>query len=312
MRFIRENAAYLVKKGLGRFLKGGRFSSSFEDRLDDGTPIKVAVSIEGNQDDDNVLRATIDFTGTGGQHFHDNLNAPASVTRSAVMYVLRALVDRDIPLNSGCLDPMRIVIPEGTILSPVFPAAVASGNVETSQRIVDVLLGAFGIAAASQGTMNNLLFEVEGEPPYYETIAGGAGALEGCPGASGVQVHMTNTRMTDPEVLEFRHPGVRVEGFALRKGSGGRGRFPGGDGVIRQLRFLRPATVSILSERRVYSPYGMAGGGEGKRGMNLIKKADGTTETLGSREVLPAGRNDLIVIETPGGGGYGKPEKETQ
>jgi 5-oxoprolinase (ATP-hydrolysing) len=251
MRFIRENAAYAVKKGLRRFLRGNTFCSTFEDRLDDGTAIRVAVSIGGGPDADATLQARIDFTGTGGQHLNDNLNAPLAVARSAVMYVLRALADRDIPLNSGCLDPVEIVIPPGTILNPLYPAPVASGNVETSQRIVDVLLGAFGIAAASQGTMNNLLFEVDGEVPYYETIAGGAGALDGCPGASGVQVHMTNTRLTDPEVLEFRHPGVRVERFTLRNGSGGRGSFRGGDGVIREIRFLKPATVSILSERRV-------------------------------------------------------------
>ncbi len=307
MRFIRENSASSVKKGLRRFLQGKSFISTFEDRLDDGTIIKVAVSIEGGPKDDDALLARIDFTGIGGQHLNDNLNAPSPVTRSAVMYVLRALVDRDIPLNSGCLDPVEIIIPAGTILNPRYPAAVASGNVETSQRVVDVLLGAFGIAAASQGTMNNLLFEAEGESPYYETIAGGAGALEDCPGASGVQVHMTNTRITDPEILEFRHPGVRVERFTLRKGSGGNGRFPGGDGVRREIRFLRPATVSILSERRVYSPYGMAGGRPGRCGVNLVRKADGRTKILGSREVLKVGRNDVIVIETPGGGGYGRP-----
>ncbi len=308
MRFIRENAAYSVKKALRRFLRGGIFRSAFEDRMDDGTPVRAAISMEGGPGPEDPLRLRIDFTGTGGQHMSDNLNAPSSVTSSAVIYVLRALMEEDMPLNSGCFEPVEIFIPPGTILSPVYPAPVASGNVETSQRIVDVLLGAFGIAAASQGTMNNLLFEVEGETPYYETIAGGSGALEGCPGASGVQVHMTNTKITDPEILEFRHPGVRLEQFTLRNGSGGKGLFRGGDGVVRKIRFLRPATVSILSERRVNAPYGMAGGEAGRSGLNLLMRSDGGTSILKHREVLMIREGDSIVIETPGGGGYGKQE----
>jgi len=162
-----------------------------------------------------------------------------------------------------------------------------------------------GITAASQGTMNNLLFEVQGEPPYYETIAGGAGAMKDCPGASGVQVHMTNTRMTDPEVLELRHPGVRLEQFTLRKGSGGKGEFPGGEGVIREITFLKPAMVSIISERRSRAPYGIKGGKEGKKGENIYRKAKGVTTVLKHREVLKVAENDSILIKTPGGGGYG-------
>jgi 5-oxoprolinase (ATP-hydrolysing) len=312
MRFIRENAAHSVEKGLRRFLTGRRFASTFEDRLDDNTWIRVALSIAAGPNVGDPVRACIDFTGTDTQHLNDNLNAPLSIARSAVMYVLRTLVDRDIPLNSGCLDPVEIIIPAGTILNPLYPAPVASGNVETSQRIVDVLLGAFRVAAASQGTMNNFLFEVEGEAPYYETLAGGAGALEGCPGASGVQVHMTNTRITDPEVLEFRHPGVRIERFTLRRGSGGKGMFPGGDGVIREIRFLKPATVSLLSERRVYAPYGMAGGQPGRCGVNLLRREGGRTETLGHREAFTVKGNDIVVIETPGGGGYGSPKSRHQ
>ena len=307
MRHIRENAEYSVKKALQQFLRrGSHFHSSFEDFLDDGTPIKVTIAIDGGSHPPETLRAVFDFTGTGPQHTADNLNAPSSVTRSAVLYVLRALIDTDIPLNGGCLNPVEIVLPERTLLNPVYPAPVASGNVETSQRIVDVLLGAFGVAAASQGTMNNLLFEVEGETPYYETIAGGAGALEGCPGASGVQVHMTNTRITDPEVLEIRHPGIRLERFSLRKNSGGTGMFSGGDGVIREIKFLKPAAVSILSERRVYAPYGMNGGGPGDKGLNLRRKADGRVEVLGHREVLKVTEDESVIIETPGGGGYGQ------
>ncbi len=307
MVYIQENASSSTRKALSRFLKeGAPFTSFFEDHMDDGTPIRASVSIDGGPNPPATLRATIDFTGTGQQHGTDNLNAALSVTYSAVMYVLRTLIDSDIPLNSGCLEPIDIVVPAGTILNPSFPAAVASGNVETSQRIVDVLLGAFGVAAASQGTMNNLLFEAEGETPYYETIAGGGGALSGCPGASGIQVHMTNTRITDPEILELRHPGARVERFTLRKGSGGRGLFRGGDGVVREIRFLKPATVSILSERRVYAPYGLSGGCAGKKGVNLLKKATGETSVLGHRCLLSLRAGDSIIIETPGGGGYGE------
>jgi len=267
--------------------------------------IKATVKISAGDNPPETVKAVIDLSDTGRQHNGDNLNAPEAVTRSAVLYVLRLLTDEDIPLNSGCLNPVDIIIPAGSILSPVYPAPVASGNVETSQRIVDVLLGAFGVAAASQGTMNNLLFEVEGESPYYETIAGGSGATDGCPGASGVQVHMTNTRITDPEILEVRHPGVRLEQFTLRRGSGGKGQFTGGDGVIREMKYLKPATVSIISERRKYAPYGIHGGSPGKTGENCMRKKDGTCIKLKHREVLKIESNESIIIETPGGGGYG-------
>jgi len=309
MQYIQDNSEFEVRKALHRFLdKGGPYTSSFEDRLDDGTLIRVAVSIYPGEKPPETISAVIDFSGSGPEHLNDNLNAPRSVTRSAVLYVLRTLIDRDIPLNSGCLKPVEIIIPQETVLNPACPAPVASGNVETSQRIVDVLLGAFGIAAASQGTMNNLLFEVEGENPYYETIAGGAGAIKGCRGASGVQVHMTNTRITDPEILELRHPGIRLEKFHLRGNSGGKGEFRGGDGVVREIRFLKPATVSIISERRVHAPYGIQGGEPGKKGANFLKKANGDMKRLRHREILKVDRDDSIIIETPGGGGYGVPE----
>ena len=307
MLHIQNNSAYAVKAALHRFISGeGRFSGVFEDYLDDGTPIRASITIDGGPNPPETVKAVIDFTGTGGQHNSDNLNAPSSVTRSAVIYVLRALIDRDIPLNSGCVTPVEIIIPGGTVLSPVYPAPVASGNVETSQRIVDVLLGAMGVAAASQGTMNNLLFEVEGESPYYETIAGGSGAMKDCAGASGVQVHMTNTKITDPEVLEFRHPGVRLAQFTLRNGSGGKGEFPGGDGVVREITFLKPATVSIISERRNRVPYGVKGGEPGERGENLLRTSSGEIRRLTHREVLSLEQNDSVIIKTPGGGGYGK------
>jgi len=306
-RYIYENAGFSIKQSLFHFLKGGdTFNSSFEDWLDDGTPIKVTMVISGGSHPPDTVKAMIDFTGTGPEHVTDNLNAPLSVTRSAVLYVLRTITGSDIPLNSGCLEPVDIVIPQGCILNPRYPAPVATGNVETSQRIVDALLGALGIVSASQGTMNNLLFEVEGDFPYYETIAGGSGSSEGCAGASGVQVHMTNTRITDPEILEFRHPQVRIERFTLRRGSGGRGLYPGGDGVIREIRFLRPATVSIISERRVSEPYGLMGGEAGKRGLNLLKRANGKIIKLHHRATLRIALGDSIIIETPGGGGFGR------
>ncbi len=310
MRHVQNNAEFSIKKTLMSFLnENDTFISSFEDYLDDGTEIRASLNITAGNNAPETVRALIDFTGTGSQHDNDNLNAPEAVTRSAILYVLRTLTDQEIPLNSGCLKPVDILIPSGSILSPVYPAPVASGNVETSQRIVDVLLGAFGIAAASQGTMNNLLFEAEGEPPYYETIAGGSGALQGCPGASGVQVHMTNTRITDPEIMEFRHPGVRLKQYRLRRGSGGKGRFRGGDGVVRELTYLKPATVSVISERRKYPPYGMKGGNPGQQGANFLKKTDGTLISLKHREVLKTEPGESIVIETPGGGGYGVNDK---
>lgn len=308
MGHIQDNAEYAVKKALQKFLgHDNNFFGAFADHLDDGTPVKATVSIDGGNDPPSTLTITVDFTGTGTQHRNDNLNAPVSVTRSAVLYVLRVITGADIPLNSGCLNPVEMIIPAGTLLAPAYPSPVATGNVETSQRVVDVLLGAFGIASASQGTMNNLLLQVNGEQPYYETIAGGAGAIDGCRGASGIQVHMTNTRITDPEILEFRHPGVRLERFTLRENSGGNGKFPGGDGVIREIQFLRHAIVAILSERRIYPPYGIRGGKPGKKGVNMLKKADGSTEVLGHRAVLEVCPGDTIIIETPGGGGYGPP-----
>lgn len=307
MGFIQQNAEFLIKKGLSGFLESGKkFVGIFEDGLDDGTRIRARVEIEGGAKPPETVRAVFDFTGTGPEHVDDNLNTPLSVTRSAMLYVLRCITEEDIPLNNGCLKPVEIIVPEGSILNPSSPSPVASGNVETSQRIVDVLLGSLGVAAASQGTMNNLLFQVEGDTPYYETIAGGSGATDGHDGASGVQVHMTNTRITDPEILEFRHPDVRLERFILRRGSGGKGRFRGGDGVIREIRFLKPAEVSVISERRLTAPYGMAGGGPGKKGQNIVKRSDGRIEELGHRFDIRLKEGDSVIVETPGGGGYGK------
>jgi 5-oxoprolinase (ATP-hydrolysing) len=309
MEFIQENGAYAVQQALARFLGNTKcFTAAFEDYLDDGTPITATVTITGGNNPPESVKGVIDFTGTGPCHKRDNLNAPLAVTRSAVLYFLRTLTGSDIPLNSGCLRPIEIIVPDGSILNPRYPAPVASGNVETSQRIVDVLLGAMKVAAASQGTMNNLLLEVEGGVPYYETIAGGAGAIDGCRGASGVQVHMTNTRITDPEVLEQRHPEVRLEQFRLRRGSGGEGSYRGGEGVVREIRFLQPAEVTIISERRQFSPYGMEGGGDGKVGANLYIRSNGEEVRLPHRVAVKVESGGSILIETPGGGGYGKVE----
>jgi 5-oxoprolinase (ATP-hydrolysing) len=246
----------------------------------------------------------IDFTGTGAAH-PGNLNAPRAVVDSAVLYALRCLVAERIPLNGGCLAPVEIVVPPGSLLDPPPAAAVVGGNVETSQRVVDVLLAAMGRAAASQGTMNNLAFG-DASFGYYETIGGGAGAGPGFAGASGVHVHMTNTRITDPEVLESRTP-VIVRRFALRHGSGGRGRFAGGDGLVRELEFTAPVTASILSERRARAPFGLAGGEAGAPGRNLWLRADGSVEVLPGRATVALAPGDRLRIETPGGGGYGTP-----
>jgi len=275
----------------------------FDDALDDGTPIRVAITIRGDG-------AVIDFAGSGGVH-PGNFNANPAIVRSAVLYCFRCLIDDDIPLNAGVLLPLSIRIPSG-LLNPPMPRdpadcpAVAAGNVETSQRLVDVLFGALGSAAASQGTMNNLIFGNE-RFGYYETIAGGAGAGPGFCGADAVHTHMTNTRQTDPEILESRYP-VRLIRLAIRRGSGGDGATRGGDGLIRTLRFLSPLSVSIISQRRTRPPYGLAGGLPGAAGRNVLIRADGTTETLKPVCRFDVSPGDTVTIETPGGGGCGSPD----
>ena len=223
--------------------------------------------------------------------------------RAAVLYVFRTLVDTDIPLNEGCLAPLELIIPEGTLLNPRYPAAVVAGNTEVSQAITDCLYGALGLLASSQGTMNNFLYG-NARHQNYETICGGTGAGPDHPGTDAVHSHMTNTRMTDPEVLEQRFP-VRLEEFAIRRGSGGRGRFPGGAGVVRRLRFLEPMTATLISSHRVTEPYGLAGGGPGARGRNRLLRADGRVIALRGDDEVQVQAGDQIVIETPGGGGYG-------
>ncbi len=279
--------------------------------LDDGAVLEVAVSLGPG---DTVAR--IDFTGTAGVH-PGNLNAPRAVVTSAVLYVLRLLVGEELPLNEGLLRPVDLVVPEG-LLAPSFEAdparcpAVVGGNVETSQRVVEVLIEALGLAAASQGTMNNVLFGND-ELGYYETVAGGCGAGPGFAGASAVHSHMTNTRITDPEILERRYP-VRLERFAVRRGSGGAGRWPGGDGVVREMTFLAPVSLSVLSQHRRRGPAGAAGGGDGAPGRQRVVRAGGDLATGRGVEELAAvdGRElaagDRLILETPGGGGWGDPD----
>jgi 5-oxoprolinase (ATP-hydrolysing) len=294
MQQLQQAAAGKVAREIGRLADGVH---RFEDRLDDGTPIRVRLDVRGE-------RMTVDFSGTGPA-VPGNLNAPRAVVQAAVIYVLRALVAERIPLNGGCLAPVEVVVPAGCILNPPDGCAVVGGNVETSQRVVDALLGALGRVAASQGTMNNVAF---GDPRfgYYETIGGGAGAGEGFEGASGVHVHMTNTRITDPEVLEARYP-VRLLEFARRRGSGGPGRWRGGDGLVRRYLFLAAVTVSLLTERREVPPYGLQGGGPGARGRNAVERSNGSVEELPGKATLRLEPGDRLVVETPGGGGFGSP-----
>ncbi|MCH7956633.1 MAG: hydantoinase B/oxoprolinase family protein [Proteobacteria bacterium] len=297
MGHVQDNAAESVRRVIDG-LTGGAFAYE----MDDGAVIEVRITI-----DKGARRAVIDFTGTSEQR-PSNFNAPFAVCRSAVLYVFRTLVDDDIPLNAGCLKPLDIIVPEGCMLNPRYPAAVVAGNVETSQAVVDALYGALGVMAAAQGTMNNFTFGND-KHQYYETVCGGSGAGPDFDGTDAVHTHMTNTRLTDPEVLEWRYP-VRVEDFSIRRGSGGRGRHKGGDGVVRRIRFLEPMTVAIVSGHRRIRPYGMAGGGAGAVGHNRIEPADpgAPTVELGGTDKTEAGAGDVFVIETPGGGGYGTAE----
>jgi 5-oxoprolinase (ATP-hydrolysing) len=294
MRHVQDNAEEAVRGAIGA-LKDG----SFEVPMDGGIFIRVRVSV-----DKGKRSARVDFTGTSGQT-DNNLNAPASVTKAAVLYVFRCLVDGDIPMNAGCLKPIEIVLPEGSVLNPNPPAAVAGGNVETSQAVVDALFGALGVAAASQGTMNNLTFG-DSDHQYYETIGGGSGAGPDFDGVAAIQSHMTNSRLTDPEILESRYP-VIVEAFSIRKGSGGKGTHKGGDGVRRRIRFRRDMQVGILSTRRETDPFGLSGGEDGARGINTLIRADGEKISMRGRDQAVVKAGDAIEIETPGGGGFGKP-----
>jgi 5-oxoprolinase (ATP-hydrolysing) len=267
--------------------------------LDNGAQIQVAIRVNSTE-----RSAVIDFTGTSMQQ-SNNFNAPKAVCMAAVLYVFRTLVDDDIPLNAGCLKPLSVIIPEGCMLNPNPPASVVAGNVETSSCITNALYGALGEMAASQCTMNNFTVG-NARYQYYETISGGSGAGNGFHGTDVVQTHMTNSRMTDPEVLEFRFP-VRLDSYQIRQGSGGAGQWHGGNGGVRRVRFLEPMTASILSNGRVHPSFGMAGGQAGQPGVNRVLRADGRVEELahiGQAEMLPG---DVFEISTPGGGGYGSP-----
>jgi 5-oxoprolinase (ATP-hydrolysing) len=293
MRHVQDNAEASVRRVVDA-LSDGEFSLP----LDNGALIRVQVSIDAA-----ARSATIDFTGSSAQ-LANNFNAPRSITTAAVLYVFRTLVDDDIPLNAGCLRPLHIVVPQGCMLNPIAPAAVVAGNVETSECVTNALYGALKSMASSQCTMNNFTFG-NGRYQYYETIAGGSGAGDGFHGTSVVQTHMTNSRLTDPEVLEFRFP-VRVDSYEIRKGSGGRGRWRGGDGGVRRIRFLEAMTASILSNGRKHGAFGMAGGEAGQVGENTLERADGRIEALGHIGQVQVSAGDVIVIATPGGGGYGR------
>ena len=306
MKHVQDNAEESVRRAITKLaarMQGGQFTLP----LDNGAQIQVAVTIDGA-----ARSAKVDFTGTSPQQIN-NFNAPTAVCMAAVLYVFRMLVDDDIPLNAGCLKPIEVVIPEGSMLRPNPPASVVAGNVETSTCITNAIIGALGLMGASQCTVNNFTFG-NAKYQYYETISGGSGAggvfddagqlVGGFPGTSVVQTHMTNSRMTDPEVLEWRFP-VRLESYEIRSDSGGKGQWNGGHGGVRRLRFLEPMTASILSNGRLRGAFGMAGGGAGAVGINRVVRASGTVEHLqhiGSAEMQPG---DIFEIHTPGGGGFG-------
>jgi 5-oxoprolinase (ATP-hydrolysing) len=291
LRFVRENAATSVRRLLDSLRDG-----EFEYELDSGELIRAAITVDSDR-----REATIDFDGTSPQS-RTNFNAPEAVTRAAVLYVFRSLIREEIPMNEGCLEPLKIRIPKDSMLSPGYPAAVVAGNVETSQCVTDCLYGALGALAASQGTMNNFTFGND-DVQYYETICGGAGAGPGFDGCDAVHTHMTNSRMTDVEVFEQSFP-VVVESFSIRKGSGGRGRWRGGDGVVRRVRFTSSVDAAILSNHRRIAPFGFAGGNDGQTGRNRIVRADGREEQLEGTATVRLGAGDTFVIETPGGGGF--------
>ncbi|WP_143589339.1 hydantoinase B/oxoprolinase family protein, partial [Streptomyces angustmyceticus] len=297
MGHVQDNAEESVRRIIARLSDG---SCRYE--TDSGAEIRVALTV------DRAARgAVLDFAGTSPQQ-PGNANAPSSVVMAAVLYVFRTLVADDIPLNSGCLKPVEVRIPEGSMLAPVFPAATVAGNVETSQAVTGALYAALGVQAEGSGTMNNVTFGND-RVQYYETVASGSGAGDGFDGADAVQTHMTNSRLTDPEVLEWRYP-VRVDGFAIRAGSGGTGRWHGGCGVERRLRFLEPMTVALLTNHRRIAPYGMAGGAPGALGANRVERADGSRVELAGCDVADVGVDDVLVLRTPGGGGYGAADED--
>jgi len=296
MQHVQDNAAESVRRVIDRI-----HDAAFEYEMDQGTWIKVKISV-----DKDKREATVDFTGTSPQQ-NTNFNAPEPVARAAVLYVFRVMVDDEIPMNGGCLRPINIVIPKKSMLSPEYPAAVVAGNVETSQAVTNCLFGALGALAAAQGSMNNLNFG-NAKYQYYETICSGSPAGPGFPGTDAVHTHMTNTRLTDPEVLEFRYP-VLLEDFHIREGSGGRGRWNAGDGVRRTIRFLEKMDCTILSGHRRVRPFGLAGGEAGQIGENSVRRNDGRVEKLAGADATVIDAGEAIIIQPPTAGGYGKPER---
>ena len=299
MRHVRQNAANSVREAIAGLHRHGH-DHRFEYGMDDGSRVVVRVDIDAA-----TRSCRVDFTGTSPQR-PTNFNAPLAVCQAAVLYVFRTLVDADIPLNEGCLDPIELIVPEGCMLNPRYPAAVVAGNVETSQVICDALYGALGVMAAAQGTMNNLTFG-NARHQYYETVCGGSGAGPDFDGTDAVHTHMTNSRLTDPEILEQRYP-VVLEAFEIRRGSGGRGRYKGGDGVRRTIRFNEGMELVILANRRKIPPYGVAGGEPGAPGRNWIERANGRVQELTGTDTARVEPGDRFVLETPGGGGWGEPE----
>ena len=295
MKHVQDNAEESVRRVLDALRDG-----TFEYPMDSGAKIAVRIAIDREH-----RAATIDFSGTSAQ-LPNNFNAPSAVCMAAVLYVFRTLVDADIPLNSGCLKPLNVIIPEGCMLKPRYPAAVVAGNVETSQCLTEALYGALQVMASAQGTMNNFTYGND-RYQYYETVGGGSGAGPGYDGAAVVQTHMTNSRLTDPEVLEWRFP-VRLESFSIRRASGGAGRHRGGDGAERRIRFLEPMMAVMLANHRRVAPFGVAGGHSGAVGRNWVERVDGTREEFGATCKVQMHAGDVFVIQTPGGGGYGSLE----
>ncbi|MEM9090591.1 MAG: hydantoinase B/oxoprolinase family protein, partial [Cyanobacteria bacterium P01_F01_bin.53] len=299
MQHVQDNAEHAVRRVITQLHKqhgSGRLSCQVP--MDCGAQVNVCITINSAE-----KSAIIDFSGTSPQQ-PNNFNAPLAVCKAAVLYVFRTLVDTPIPLNAGCLKPLAIMVPEGSMLNPVYPAAVVAGNVETSQMVTDAIYGALGVMAASQGTMNNFTFGNE-RYQYYETICGGSGAGPTFPGTDAVQTHMTNSRLTDPEVLELRFP-ILLKAFSIREHSGGMGQYQGGNGVVRQLLFREAMTANLLSGRRQTEPFGIAGGQAGKSGQARVKRRDGREERLSATATVEMQPGDEITIETPGGGGYGR------
>jgi len=294
MGHVKDNAEESVRRVIDALT-----DSSFTYRMDDGHQVSVTITV-----DHADRSACIDFTGTSDTH-PGNFNAPSSIAHAAVLYVFRCLVNDDIPLNAGCMKPLQVVLPDESMINPSYPAAVIAGNVETSQVVVDTLFGAVGVMAAPQGTMNNFIWGND-EYQNYETICGGSGATARADGCDAVHTHMTNSRLTDPEVLEWRFP-VRLETFHIRRGSGGAGKHRGGDGTVRRVLFEEAMEVNVLSGHRVVPPYGVDGGLPGAVGHTRLIAADGTVTEFGASAQTNVVAGDRMEIETPGGGGFGSP-----